>query len=336
MKYIKTNDLFPTMLIAQNLYDADNRLLLTANTSLTGRLIAHIKNLGFHGVYVLHEAGDRAYSPLLDDEARQEAIRSLKGLDTDQIRYVANSISNQVLHGSDRLYDMMTVCAYDDLTYMHSVNVTVLSVMIGVSLGLDNGQLLELGQAALLHDIGKTLIDPRIIKKPGRLTEEEFEAVKTHPRLGYELLKSNPGIPESVRQGVLSHHECENGTGYPNGIFGAYIGAYAKIIHVADVYDAMVSKRAYKERMNPADVLEHLYAGAGTVFDAACVNALKDTIALYPDGVLVSLSNGMEGYVQKNHKGFPTRPDIRTATGTRIDLMTHLNITVTGILDGCP
>lgn len=334
MKYMKPCMLEPGDITAAALYSSENRLMLAANTVLTDGLIAKIRELDFHGVYVLHGADDASYEPLLDDAFRQDAIRTLKSLDIDQIRYVANSIANSIIYGSDRLYDMMTVSAYDDLTYMHSVNVTVLSVMMGVAMGLDNGRLKELGQSALFHDIGKTRVDPAIIKKPGRLTPEEFAEVKKHPMHGYELLEANPGVPEIVRLSVLCHHENEDGSGYPNGVKNANIPVYAKIIHVADVYDAMVSKRVYKERMNPADVLEHLMAGAGTIYDVRCVRALQDSVALYPNGVKVMLSNHIAAWVQENHKGYPSRPVVMTHAGNRIDLMKVLNVTVTGILEG--
>lgn len=334
MKYVKTSMLAPGAITASNLYNAENRLMLAANTVLTEGLIRSIGNLGFHGVYVLHDAGDASYEPLLDDAFRNDAIKTLKSLNIDQIRYVANSIANNIIYGSERLYDMMTVSAYDDLTYMHSVNVTVLSVMMGVAMGLDNAKLKELGQSALFHDVGKTKVDPAIIKKPGRLTAEEFAQVKRHPVYGYELLGGSPDVPEIVRMSVLCHHENEDGTGYPAGVRGPNIPLYAKIIHVADVYDAMVSKRVYKERMNPADVLEHLMGGAGSTFDLRCVRALQSSVALYPNGVKVRLSNGISAWVQENHRGYPARPVVMTDGGTRIDLMTALNVTVTAILEG--
>ena len=334
MKYVLSKNLVPGDITASGLYNADNRLMLAPNAVLTEALVARINALKFHGVYVLHGKDDAAYQPLLDDAVRQEAVRSVKGLDIDQIRYVANGITNQVLYGADRLYDMMTVCAYDDLTYMHSVNVTVLSVMMGVSMGMSNGELTELGQAALLHDIGKTRVDPRIIKKPGRLTPGEFAQVKLHPGYGFEMLQGNASVPASVSQAVKAHHENEDGSGYPCGLSGGSIPLYAKVIHVADVYDAMVSKRSYKDRLNPADVLEHLMAGTGTQFDLRCVEALKDSVALYPDGVRVRLSNGLRAWVQENVKGFPSRPVVLTDSGVRIDLMSSLDVTVTAVLEG--
>lgn len=334
MKYIPVKDLAEGMITASSLYSSDNRLMLAANMKLTKLMVDRLGIFGFYGIYVLDGTDDAAYKPLLDDETRQSAIRAQKSLDVDQIRYVANAIMNRVAYGSDRLYDMEEVSAYDDITYAHSVNVAVLSVMVGVAMGFGNDRLSELGEAALLHDIGKTRVDPAIIKKPGKLTDAEFAAVKRHPNYGYEMLSGMDSVPGAVRLAVLSHHENEDGSGYPNRLQGRDIHPYAKIIHVADVYDAMASKRHYKDRMNPADVLEHLMGGAGTLYDLDCVKALASCVALYPNGVKVRLSNGLSAWVQENHKGYPARPVVKTDTGLVIDLMSVLNVTVTKILEG--
>ncbi|MCM1297492.1 MAG: HD-GYP domain-containing protein [Muribaculaceae bacterium] len=331
MKYMRIKDVRPGDITASGLYDNRNRLMLASNMELTEPIIQRLRSLDFHGIYVLDGYSDTAYEPLLDDETRKAAIDSLMGLSLDQIRYIANSIVNQVLYGADRLYDMMTVSSYDMLTYNHSVNVTVLAVMMGVQMGLGNAKLLELGQAALFHDIGKTRVDPRIIKKNGKLDLHERAEVEKHPGYGYDML--DPAVAsEQVRMSVRRHHENEDGTGYPDKVPGPDIPLYAKIIHVADVYDAMVSKRSYKDRLNPADVLEHIMANVGTMFDLECVKAIQNSVALYPDGVKVMLSIGVPAYVQRNRKGFPSRPDVITDAGIKYSLMERLDITITKLI----
>lgn len=333
MQYLKIEKLVPGMVTASPLYDTDGRLMLAANSRLTGTIVSRLAALEFHGVYVLGTGDEDDYKPLLDDAFRQDVIKALKSLDIDQILYVANAISNQVIYESGMLYDMQAVCSYDSLTYMHCINVAMLSVMCGVSMGLCNADLILLGQAALLHDIGKTRVDPRIIKGTHRLSAEEFEQVRAHPRYGYDMLADNPAVDEQVRLGVLYHHENEDGTGYPCRASSADIPLFAKIIHVADVYDALVSKRSYKQRMNPADALENLMAGIGTQFDMGCVQALRESVALYPVGREVVLSDGLRAFVKENRKGYPTRPVVVTRDGFRIDLMSVLNVTIKGFAD---
>lgn len=333
MRYVITRNLIPGMVVASPLYNDNGQLMLAANSPLTRPLIRHIEAFKFHGVYVLDGAKDDSYKPMLDDAFRMDAIRTLKSLDIDQIVYVANAITNQVMFSADMLYDMQAVCTYDNLTYMHSVNVAQLSVMMGVAMGLDNRSLLELGQGALLHDIGKTKVDPKIIKGTHRLSAEEFDIVRKHPSYGYEMLQGNDIVPESVRLAVLHHHENEDGSGYPCRIKSPGIPLYAKIIHVADVYDALVSNRSYKRRFNPADALENLMANVGTQFDLKCVEALRDNVAIYPVGREVVLSNGIHAVVKENRRGYPTRPVVVTTVGTRIDLMSKLDVTIVRFAD---
>ncbi len=333
MMYLKTSQLESGMVTASPLYDSNGVLMLSANSRLTRQLIRRLKSLRFHGIYVLGEGSENDYKPFLDDAFRQDAIRTLKSLDIDQIMYVANAISNQVIYESGMLYDMQNVCSYDSLTYMHCINVAVLSVMCGVSMGLCNADLVSLGQAALLHDIGKTRVDPKIIKGTHRLSPEERAEMQYHPKFGYDMLAGNPAVSEDVRLGVLYHHENENGSGYPCGIKSDEIPLFAKIIHVADVYDALVSKRSYKARMNPSDALENLMGGIGSQFDMACVEALRSSVALYPVGREVVLSDGLHAWVKENRKGYPTRPLVVTNSGLPIDLMKKLNVVITRFAD---
>lgn len=333
MRYVKSSSIDPGMVTATPLYNSSGRMLLAANARVTPAIASRIRSLGFPGIFILDAGDEDRLTPLLDDGTRLESINALKSLDIDQVMYVANAIVNQVLYASNMLYDMDSVCCYDTLTYMHSVNVAILSAMMGVSMGLDNDRLETLAQAALLHDIGKTRVDPKIIKGTHRLSPEELEAVRRHPDYGYELLKRSGMASEQVMDAVRYHHENEDGSGYPCRKTSDEIPMFAKIIHVADVYDALVSRRSYKKSMNPADALENLMANIGTMFDRGCVEALRDNIALYPVGSQVRLSNGSTAWVQENRRGYPTRPLLRTVTGLRIDLMSRLNLTIVGFAD---
>lgn len=334
MRYIESKHISEGMAVATPLYNSKGRMLLAANTRLTASMARRIRALGFPGIFVL-DGGDRKFEPLLDDAVRLDAVRSLKRLDLDQVMFVANAVVNQVLYASNAVYDMDSVCDYDTLTYMHSVNVALLSTMMGVSMGLGNKDLELLAQAALLHDIGKTRVSPGIIKGTHRLSDDEFKEVRRHPDYAYEMLKRSGVVCQEVMDAVRHHHENEDGTGYPCRLASDSIPRFAKIIHVADVYDALVSRRSYKKSMNPSDALENLMANIGSMFDASCVEALRDNVALYPVGSSVRLSNGVTAWVQENRRGYPTRPLLRTRTGLSIDLMQRLNLVITGFADDC-
>lgn len=310
---------------------SDCNILLTANNALTERSIEKIASLGFKGLYIYDGNSNDIHKDLLSDEVRQKALRSLRHINIDDCMYIANTITNQILANPDMLYEIMDICSYDTRTYIHCINVAILATMIGVDMKMNNEELYELSQAALLHDIGKTCISERILNKNGKLTDDEYAVIKMHAVFGYNILSHNETISENVRNGVKYHHENEDGTGYPKGLKGNEIPLIAKIIHVADVYDAMISKRSYKEKINPADVLEYMM-GNTSIFNYEVIKALTHCVALYPVGSEVLLSDGSKGIVIKNAKNFPQRPEIRLENGMKINLMTELNVTVTSLL----
>lgn len=330
-KYVFINDIKKGDILAKTIFDNDCSILLTANSYLTERNIASIEKLGFNGLYIFDDADGAQQIDLLSDETRQNALKSLKHMNIDDCLYIANAITNSVLEKPEVLYDLMNICSYDNGTYMHSINVAILATMIGVDLHLSNEKLRALSQAALLHDIGKTCISERMLNKAGRLTDEEYDMMKRHAGYGYNILKKNELISEEIRLGILHHHENEDGSGYPFGLKSDKIPLFAKIIHVADVYDAMISKRSYKNTINPGDVLEYIM-GNIAVFDISVVIALIHCVTLYPIGTKVMLSDGSTGVVHHSVKGYPQRPQIKKKNGQIVDLMQNLNITITSIV----
>lgn len=163
--------------------------------------------------------------------------------------------------------DMTDLRTYDDYTYAHSVNVAVICCVIGVGMELSESELTQLATAALLHDLGKLSIPPEILNKPGRLTQEEYQIMKSHATLSYELIRERWDIPANVKTAVLYHHENVDGSGYPQGIDASQQSLFIRILHVADVYDALVSKRPYKEPYSPYEASEYLMGACGIMFD---------------------------------------------------------------------
>ena len=328
MKYVPINELKSGMIIANTLYNNSGTILLNANKSLTNAIITGLKSLGFNGLYIYDSMNEETYEMLLDDDIRINAIKNLKHINIDNCLFIANKITNEILAKPDMMYELMTISSYDNITYMHSVNVAIIATMIGVDMGLDTEMLYKLSQAALLHDIGKTMVDYDIINKDGKLNDEEIEEVHKHPYYGYMLLKNNSNISSIVRNAIYSHHENEDGTGYPRGIKSDKIHLLAKIIHVADVYDALTSQRSYKDRYNPADAIEFLLAKTNTMFNETVVKSLMSCVALYPIGTEVKLSDNRVAIVTKNSRHFPTRPTVMLSDGEILELIKVPNITV--------
>ena len=170
----------------------------------------------------------------------------------------------------------------DDYTAEHTRGVALRAVQVGEELGLAPVRLRELAVGGLLHDVGKLAVPNDILQKPGALTDDEFDVIKTHPEVGSELVREL-GFSKQVARLVLDHHERLDGTGYPRGLGAPDLDIETRILAVCDVFDALLSKRVYRDAWTLGDALEHLSKESGTKFDTACVHALERVIAREQD-----------------------------------------------------
>lgn len=236
------------------------------------------------------------------------------------------------------LYDIKT---YDNYTFIHSVDVCIMASFLGVSAGYDNYALNEIGVGAALHDVGKTKIPTSILNKKDKLTEEEFREIKKHPIYGSQLLKKNVSISNNIIKIVEQHHERVDGKGYPYGLSSKQIVPSAKLVCICDVYDAVSSDRCYRKKFRPNEAYELILSGSGSSFDQRMVSYFKNTFAIYPLGCCVKLSNGVEGYVIRQNRGFPDRPAVRvlynsktreTVPSFEVDLIKNTDLVVNSIV----
>ena len=321
MKYVQTKDLKAGMIITKSIYDENGIKLLGCNKTLTNTLITKIKNLGYTGLFIYDKYSKyEELEEIIKEEDRMQMVKSLKELNIDQVLFYSNKIVDELLDLKEIQLEFNDLRNYHNSTYEHSINVAMLAVSCGIGLGLNNNQLNELAVAAMLHDIGKENIPIEILDKPGKLDNNEREIINHHPQIGYEMLKDNTNISSKIRVSVLEHHENYDGTGYPRGLKGNEIYLYARIIHVADVYDALCSKRAYKEDYDPAESIEYLMANCGKMFDYDVVRTFLRYIVVYPVGITVILSTGEKAHVIKNRSNFLLRPIVVTERGKKIDL----------------
>ena len=332
MRYVTLEELKKDMVLANTLYDNNDQILLKANKKLTQAYVNRIQQMDISGLYVFEDDEITDHTPIVSEKTRMAALRSLKRLNIDDCLYIANDIVEEIRESESMVVETLNLSTYDNYTYVHSVNVDITSVVLGVALGLRDDELRKLSQAALLHDIGKTCLPIEILNKPGKLTEEEYEEVKRHSWHGYNMLKNNEEISSVTRNAILSHHENEDGTGYPRNLTSERIHKYAKIIHVADVYDALTTKRVYKDAMNPSDAMEYLMANTTTMFDKDIVATFMQYVAPYPLGVTVELSDGRTGIVIKNNREMLSRPIVKVEGGHMINLTKELDLTVTKLL----
>ncbi len=322
MRYIETGKVEPGMILGKGIYDFSDRILLADGKMLTEELINRLAELGYAGIYIEDELSkDIRIQGAISTELRNAAVRSLQELNLEKALEFAEKIVDQILEAKTVSLDLMDMRSFDDYTYRHSVNVAVLSTVIAMGMGYGREDLIDLCVSAVFHDMGKMLIDKDILNKPGKLNPQEFEIMKQHPQLSYDMLAEKWNIPARVRMGALCHHENEDGSGYPKGLTGEKIHPFAKIIHVTDVYDALSSKRPYKEACSFSEALEYLMGGCGTMFDKKVVEAFLNYVPVYPKGSMVELSDGREALVVENYPRNLLRPQLRLTDGTTLDLL---------------
>lgn len=346
----------------------DYKVLLMKGTYITRDMISLLKSKGIKNITV--KGGDDVIEPgpalpdePFSDEKAEELIKNqhigkalnelnevfdnngeIRELSKHAVQQV-NSIADDILVdiGNDSTYlgnQMIALQNYDDYTYKHCLRVSMLSTGIANELHLSQDDIREVIIAALLHDIGKSNIDHEIIAKPGKLTNEEFDKIKQHPYIGYQILKRTGGYGANILAGVLFHQEKYDGSGYPTGIAGKKIPLIARIITVADVFDALTSNRPYRKPWSVAETEEYILGGCGIHFDFDVASAFLRSFNPYPVGTVVSLSDGRHGVVIR-HNSNVLRPVVRihdkTGSGEEIDLSNDfrfLSLMITGIYSG--
>lgn len=344
------------MIIGRDLYGRDNELMLAKGVALSPVEINRIKALKYQGVYIADaESENLAMDTGISDHLRNKAVKTLKQvfkqveMDRDSLgktdvlegaMSVTRDIVQEISVNRNVSVNMIDLKMFDDYTYYHSVNVSVISVILGYAMGLSKNDLYKLGLGTLLHDIGKVFVPKEYLNKPAKLTPEEYEAVKLHSRAGSDYLREHWDIPFMSNVTVLTHHEKFDGSGYPNNLAGDKIPNFGRIAAVADVYDALTSDRPYRKGLLPSEGMEYIMGGSGSLFDPSVVKAFTKRILPFPTGTAVMLSNGLKGIVVENYPGCGMRPKVQIICDSPVPLYYDLfndcdllNITITSIAD---
>lgn len=347
VKNLKGNEI-----LAKSIITETGEILLKDGLRISLNLITKLKK---HGVFMVYVEDDR-----LSDISKGEDFIELKkttleimpnlfnellewdrAISTKSIGMVDELIEDIIAQKSINI-NLYEVKAYDNYTYIHCVDTSIMAIYLGTCLNFNHLQIKELGLAAILHDIGKIKIANKVINKRGPLTTEEFREIKKHPIYGKEILERTGVFSNKIIDGVLQHHEKIDGTGYPYGLSKNHISHYAKIIAVSDVFTAISANRSYRKKFDPKEAYELILGGVGSKFDSGIVENFRKNFAIYPLGCCVKLSNGIEGYVVKQNTSFPDRPVIRVVYDSiskesiqiyEIDLIKSLSITIDSIVD---
>jgi len=245
-------------------------------------------------------------------------VRQGKAIDYREATPLVDNFIESVFRNDAAAATLFKLKRFDEYSYTHSINVAVLSIILGKYMGLDTGTLRLLGIAGLFHDVGKARIPEDILNKPGKLTQQEFRIIKTHVLESYKIMSEQKGLEPDVLRGILEHHERYDGSGYPRGISGDAIGAFGRIISVVDVYDALTSKRAYKDAIPAASALRVMYDWRDTTFPPRSIENFIKCIGVYPVGSFVRLSSGEYAVVARNNAKHSSRPLVKVVFDSKL------------------
>ncbi len=331
MRKISLENIRTGMHIARSIYLDDGKILLGAGVELKDEYIERLHSFNVSEIYIDDELSQNIdVQDIIEEKTRLDAkilvrdimlgSKSTHYFDLDKVNRMVTLILGELLNNKDVLVNLSDIKTVDDYTFSHSVNVCVLSLVTGIKLGLNMTCLRQLGVGALLHDIGKIMIPEEILKKPSKLTKNEFELIQRHTFLGYQMLKANPNIDISSAYIALGHHERYNGSGYPYQISSTNIHLYARIVAIADVYDAISSDRVYRKKIQVHKVVEYIASLGNQHFDEMIMQHFLPNIAVFPIGTSVLLNTGQKGIVVEVNSKIPAKPIVRiiyNADGTK-------------------
>ena len=359
MKKLSTLQLVPGMVVAEDVLSYSHQLILSQGTVLTDNLITTLDLYGILTVYVEDTAADATKSPIVPKELSYseriksspefQAFREEYEINVDSFRSAMNKVVEKNIqldvstllknsldlitsrYGHIGILDMLqNMREYDDSTYTHSMNVALICNILATWLKMDE-QEVELATACgLFHDVGKLLVPPDIISKPSKLSEYEFSQIRKHPIAGYQLLLSQD-VDDHVRNAALMHHERSDASGYPMHLKGNQIDKYARIVAIADVYDAMTAARVYRGPLCPFHVIENFEAEGFQKYDVGfLLPFLENVVNTYLRNRCL-LSDGREGDIIFINKDKLSRPVIQCGT-QYVDLAQTPNLHIVCLL----
>ena len=354
MRYVPIKYIREGMILGKTLYGDNAEVLLRREAPIFLSYVKVLIHLGYSGLYIKDELSeDITITDVVSEELKMKTIKSVKNLMQSDIKKeeirpaikaierLVGNIVDEISGNEDTMVNMIDLRVASEYTFYHSVNVCVLSIVLGMALKLGKEDLYLLGTSSLLHDMGKIYTPNKILDKPGKLNYEEFEIIKQHSEDGYKYVKENLDINSKVYMGIYEHHERYDGTGYPLNLSGENISLFGRIIAIVDVYDALISDRPYRKGVLPSEGIEYIMGFCGNMFDKHLVETFFTKVPAYPIGTCVTLSNNLIGLVVENYSCCCLRPSVRVikdgnklVTPYLINLKeSNYNVTIIGVAD---
>ncbi|MGC8963997.1 MAG: HD-GYP domain-containing protein [Brevinematia bacterium] len=321
----------PGMVLSGDLFSKDGVFIWPAKKPITQNLINELNARKVKELYYTKQVSkdlSETKPAMFSEEIKKEAkvvvenvlnqLKEDKKIEIKEVKELIEKIFREMIQKLGKaVLNLSVVKNYDEYTYTHSLNVTILSMFFSKFLGASDFVIKEIGTGALLHDIGKVKVPTSILYKPGELTEEEFNIMKKHPIIGYFAIKDEPTVSTYAKKIVLFHHERFDGNGYPLGVKFDRIGRYPQIVSLADVFDALTSERPYKPGISIPQALNFIMKKSGIYFEPILaqrfiieMSKLYGLPSPYAVGSFVLLNTGEKGIIIQKSSEYTMKPTV--------------------------
>ena len=350
MKSVFVEDLQDGMVIGSDLHTSTGILIIPAGVVITRPIVRHLMSLGVETVWIDEEAKPDVVSEDEKEQFRKFNVKYIgakdklnntfgrmleKNIDKKEIEHMIDESWN-MLGKEYNSYNMLgmlySMHNYSDATYMHCMNVGMIASFIGKWLGWKPAEIKILNACGMFHDIGKLLIPKEILDKPGKLTDKEYDIMKSHTVKGYRLIK-DIGLDLRIVNSTIMHHERCDGSGYPFGLKGDKIDEYSKIIAIADVYEAMTANRVYRGPICPFDVIAQFEINGFDMYETKYLLVFLQNIV---DSYLhsrVRLNNGEKAEIILINRQRSSKPVVMTTSGRPVDLSKEPNLRIEQVFE---
>lgn len=319
----------PGMVLSRDVYDHYGNMILPQGTRLTLDNVAALGRMGGGELFFddrrvddvpvvslmparLEGGTARALNLLLNEtKTILQDVNTSSKINVNPAEKVIFSMVEQLFPVVIGEVNAIGCFSLKDYNYVHPVQVTSLSLLMGRKVGYDEAELVNLGLAALLENIGYVVLPTGMMEEPASLTAVETHEVHQHPQYGYQILREYAQVNPQITQTIFEHHERWNGSGYPRGIKGNAISPHAQILAITDTYYALVSRRPHRQSYLPHEAIEFVMAYSGELFNPDLVRLFTKLVPLYPTGVMVNLNTGETGIISNTKPGFIGRPVVR-------------------------